>query len=149
MPRSFRSVPGNGPLIVVEDTHDLPWQLVVVTSYVDVPADWRGPSLERHLGQMQDRVVADLAKQGWEYEGGPFRYTNPFTRAKREIPGGFAVQRTRLVTHATAEGEPGRIDPLPSGEVRYLLAARYKKQMWKTEILVPEEDAERYGGSIR
>jgi hypothetical protein len=158
MPRSFRPVPasltGSGPLLVVEDTTDLPVCPMVVYSYVDVPADWRGRSLERHLAQMQDAAVADLALQGWEYDGGPFIYTNPFTEARRHIAGGFALQRTGVVTRATEPGEVGRIEyaenrPVATGTVRYILAARYRKRLWKSQIMIAEEERDRHGGSIR
>lgn len=156
-PRSFRpiraSLAGSGPLLVMEDTSDLPVRPRVVYSYVDVPADWQGSGLERHIEKMQEAAIADLAKQGWSYDGGPFVYKNPFTGMQRYIPHGFAMQRTGMVTHATGEGEVAHIEyasnnvPVRNGVVRYILAARYLKRDWKTELIIPEEQAR--GGSVR
>lgn len=144
MPRFFQptkaSLTGSGPLIEIEQRAELPVGLMVVYSYVDVPSDWTGPSLERHIGTMQQTAIDALAKQGIVYDGGPFTYSNPFTGTVRAIAGGFAVAKTNIVTEPTGGGQFGQVAydqtevgenvfvyrPQVGAKIRYLLAARYR-----------------------
>lgn len=149
MARSFHAAPATGGAVQIEDGVDLPILVSPVYSAVDVPADWAkdSPSLARHLQKMQEVIIADLAKQGWEYDGGPFRfqYTNPgtgFIVDRYMHQGGFGVMRTGLAYQSTGKavrviyGEDGR--PVAGETVRYVLGARYRRRAWRNQIWVPE-----------
>lgn len=152
MVRSFHAAPATGGAVQIEDGVDLPIMLTVVYSAVDVPSDWSkdSPSLARHLDQMKDAVIKDLAKRGFDYDGGPFmfQYTNPgtgFIHQSYLHQGGFGVMRTGLAFKDTENaaavrviyGEDGR--PVAGETVRYVLGARYRKRAWRNQIWVPTE----------
>lgn len=158
MPRSFRPVVSSlgtsGPLLLIEEGSDIAPALTVVTSFYDVPSEWVPGSgyLNKHIGEMQEHIIKDLAKQGWEYDGGPFDLRSRRTGAVTRYPGGFAIQGPGVAI----EGETGLLPndvpymvseiegvrkyfPVQTEKIRYYLTARYRHRPWHSEILVRED----------